>query len=360
MRAAVLRGGTVETRETADPVPGPGQVLLRVLSCAICASDLHFMDNPDSVAGDATGMWDYREDADIVMGHEFLGEVIGHGSSVDVDAFPLGAHVTSLPVLTAGGVRRIIGCSPDAPGGFGELMLVQDVFARVVPPDVAVDRAALVDAFAVGEYYVRSSAIDTPGVPLVIGAGAIGLSAIAALARRGSSPIVVADYNPARLATAREFGATHTVDPRERSPYDVWHEIALGDREAPGVIADEQRDAGAPRCFVYEFVGLPGVLDEIVQGCPVATQIYSAGGAPEGDHISSAVAKRKGLVIHFGGGPKPQDWYGTLDAVVAGALDPTPAIGLVVDLDGVPDALDLARRADGPARIMVHPHGAVT
>jgi threonine dehydrogenase-like Zn-dependent dehydrogenase len=246
MRAAVLRGGTVETRETADPVPGPGHVLLEVLSCAICASDLHFMDNPEAVADDDTGMWDYREDADIVMGHEFLGKVIGHGPSVDVDAFPLGAHVTSLPVLTAGGARRIIGCSPDAPGGFGELMLVQDVFARVVPPDVAVDRAALVDAFAVGEYYVRNSGIDTSAVPLVIGAGAIGLSAVAALARRGLSPVVVADFNAARLATAREFGATHTVDPRERSPYDLWHEVALGDREAPGVMADEPRNPGAP------------------------------------------------------------------------------------------------------------------
>ena len=252
------------------------------------------------------------------------------------------------------------GAVPTRPADRGADVGARRVRRGVVPPDVAVDRAALVDAFAVGEYYVRNSRIDTAAVPLVIGAGAIGLSAVAALARRGLSPVVVADYNAARLATAWEFGATHTVDPRERSPYDLWQEVALGDREAPGVMADEQRDAGAPRCFVYEFVGLPGVLDEIVRGCPVATQIFSAGGPPEGDHISSAVAKRKGLVIHFGGGPKPQDWYGTLDAVVAGTLDPSPAIGLVVDLDGLPDALDLARRLTEQARIMVHPHGDMT
>ncbi len=361
MKAAVLRGGKVETRETSAPVPGPGQLLLKVLSCAICASDLHFMDNPEAVADDDSGLWDYRADADIVMGHEFLGEVIGHGPSVDADAFPLGAHITSLPVLNVGGVHRIIGCSPDAPGGFGELMLVQDTFARVVPPSVPVDHAALADAFAVGEYYVRNSGVDASVVPLVIGAGAIGLSAVAALARRGVSPILVADYNESRRATAREMGATHTVDPRERSPYDLWNEVALGNAAMPSLVELNHDGASAiPRCFVYEFVGVPGVLDGIVHGCPPNTHVFTAGGAPEGDHISSAVAKKKGVVIHFGGGPKHEDWYGTLDAVVAGELDPSPVIGLVVDLEGVPDAIDLARRADGPARIMIHPYGDVS
>src|SRR6478609_7015153 len=150
MRAAVLRGRKVETRETADPVPSAGQLLLKVLSCAICASDLHFMDNPEAVAEDDSGLWDYQEDADIVMGHEFVGEVIGHGPGIDAEQFPVGARVTSLPVLNVDGVHRIIGCSPAAPGGFGELMLVQDQFARVVPNDVDVDHAALADAFAVG------------------------------------------------------------------------------------------------------------------------------------------------------------------------------------------------------------------
>ena len=362
MRAAVLRGRKVETRETADPVPGDGQLLLKVLSCAICASDLHFMDNPEAVAEDDSGLWDYREDADIVMGHEFVGEIVGHGPGVDSDAFPLGARVTSLPVLNVDGIHRIIGCSPSAPGGFGEYMLVQETFARVVPDDVDVDNAALADAFAVGEYYVRNSGIAGDGsvIPVVVGAGAIGLSAVAALARRGVTPIVVADYTATRLDTAKALGATHCVDPRERSPYDVWQELALGGREVPSLVEMNHGDVEPiPGCYVYEFVGHPGVLDGIVNACPADTRIFTAGGAPEGDHLSSATAKKKGVVIHFGGGPKHEDWYGTLAAVVSGSLDPSPVIGMVVDLDGVPDAIDLARRADGPARIMVHPFGAM-
>lgn len=358
MKAAVLRDGTVRTRTTHDPVPGHGQLLLRVLSCAICASDLHFMDNPAGVSADDSGLWDYRPGADIVMGHEFVGEVIGHGPGTD-HRFPVGTRVTSLPVLVCDGITRIIGCSPDAPGGFGELMLVEESMARAVTPATADDHAALADAFAVGEYYVRSSGAHQLVVPIVIGAGAIGLSAVAALSRRRVGPIIVADFSAARLAIARELGAAITVDPRRRSPYEAWREAALGDD--PPVSAFEASHGAArevPACYVFEFVGRPGVLDSIVVGCDQGTRIFSAGGAPEGDHISSMIAKRKGVSIHFGGGPKHEDWYGTLDAICAGELDPSPVIGMTVDLDGVPDALELARAADAPARIMVHPGSA--
>jgi len=59
MRAAVLRGGAVEARVVHDPVPGPGQLLVRSLACGICASDLHFMDHPEAGADDDSGMSTY-------------------------------------------------------------------------------------------------------------------------------------------------------------------------------------------------------------------------------------------------------------------------------------------------------------
>jgi len=207
---------------------------------------------------------------------------------------------------------------------------------------------------------VRNSNADASVVPIVIGAGAIGLSAVAALRRRGVGPIIVSDFSEARREVARAMGAEYTVDPREQSPFEQWREVALGGETPPTAVGSSQGEVrDTPNCYVYEFVGHDGVLDDIILGYDQDTQVFTAGGAPEGDHISSMVAKRKGLVIHFGGGPKSQDWYGTFDAICAGDLDPSPAIGMVVDLDGVPDALDLARRADGPARIMIHPNGEV-
>jgi threonine dehydrogenase-like Zn-dependent dehydrogenase len=353
MRAAVLRQGRIEVRETADPVPGPGQLLARTLSCAICASDLHFMDHPDGVAEDDSGLWDYHADQDIVMGHEFVAEIISYGPGTE-QRLATGTRVTSLPVLMGAGPARIIGCGPGSPGGFGELMLLSEPLIRAIPEHIGTDQAALTDAFAVGEYYVRRAALGPHDVPLIIGAGAIGLSAVAALARRGTATIIVADYNAARLEIARALGATHTIDPRVQSPYDAWREVALNGKA--GRAAFGSAAPGHPGCVVFEFVGVPGVLDQIVRGCDRGTRILSAGGPPEGDRISSMVAKRKGVNIQFGGGPDPEDWYGTLDAICGGSLDVSPVIGLTIGLDAVPAALDMARRGDGPARIMIHPN----
>src|SRR5262245_2803788 len=196
MRAVVLRNGTLAVRETADPVAGPGELLVRTISTAICASDVHFMDHHDVVPeGGPAGMV-YDPDRDVVLGHEFVGEVVAHGPECSED-FPVGARVTAMPILLVdGGLggTKVIGQHPEAPGSFGELFLVAEAMARLVPDGVDPDAVALVDAFAVGEFYVRSSAIEPGEIPLVIGAGAIGLSAVAALAQRDIEPIVVSDF----------------------------------------------------------------------------------------------------------------------------------------------------------------------
>ncbi|MBH0778445.1 zinc-binding dehydrogenase [Nocardia bovistercoris] len=336
MRAVVLRGGELEVRETADPVAGQGELLIRPLSAALCASDVHYMDNPNSAP---RFVWD--ADRDVVMGHEFIGEVVGHGPGVS-DAFPIGARVTSMPLLLGTGDPHVIGHDPDAPGAFGELMRVSEMMTRAVPDTAADDAVAVVDAFAVGEFYVRSSGIGPGELPLVIGAGAIGLSAVAALRSRGIEHIIVADYSPSRLEYARTFGATIVVNPAERSPYEVWRETA--------------RDTGAtwPQ-VVFECAGAPGVVQNIVDSCEFGTKIFAAGSWSGVDPLSIPSAMHQGLTIQFGGGPHPQDWYGTLDAVAEGRLDPLPSVGRTITLDEVPEALDHLRKGQGPPRVVVHP-----
>src|SRR5262245_1232330 len=184
MRAAVLRGGVVEARETDDPTPGRGQILVRSLACGICASDIHFMDHPEADAEDDTGLSNYDPDADIVMGHEYCAEVVDYGPGTE-RRWPPGTRVSSIPaLLTAGGVR-VIGQSPEAPGGFGEYFLLTEAMTQVVPTDLPSELVAIADAISVGWYYVNRAAVGAREVPLVIGCGAIGLSAIASLRRLG-------------------------------------------------------------------------------------------------------------------------------------------------------------------------------
>lgn len=348
MRAVALRQGRLEVREIADPVPGQGELLLKTLSTAICASDVHFMDHPEMGVDDPTGRSLYDADRDIVLGHEFVGEVIGHGPGCS-DQFPVGTRVTSIPIrLVDGGAggARIIGQHPDAQGSFGELVVVAEAIARSVGNDVPCDAAALVDAFAVGEFYVRSARMQQGEVPLVVGAGAIGLSAVAALRSRGVGPIIVSDFNAGRRELALRFGADITVDPSERSPFDVWREVRV-ERNMWGPLA------------IFECVGAAGLIQTLVDSADMATRIYCAGGWYTGDTLDITAATRAGVTIQFGGGPMPEDWYGTLDAIASGRLDPLPCVGTVISLDEVPAALDLARTSDGPPRIVVHPNGDI-
>lgn len=349
MRAVVLRDGRLEVRETPDPVAGQGELLLKTLSTAICASDVHFMDHPELGMDDPTGRSLYDSDRDIVMGHEFVGEVIGHGPGCS-DTFPVGTRVTSMPIRLvdggAGGVR-IIGQHPEAQGSFGELLVVPEATAKAVDGAVSSDAIAVVDAFAVGEFYVRSARIEPGEVPIVVGAGAIGLSAVAALAARGIEPIIVSDYKPERLELARShFGAHVLVDPAVESVFDAFR------RERA------ERHLGGP-AVVFECVGASGLIDRIAAEAEFYTRIYCAGGWYTGDTLNITQATQQGLTFQFGGGPMPQDWYGVLDAVVEGRLDPLPSIGKVIGLDEVPEAIDEARQSSGPPRTVVHPNGNV-
>ena len=338
MRAAVLRGGKVEARTVDDPVPGPGQILARSLACGICASDLHFMDHPEAGIDDDSGMSTYDQDVDIVMGHEYCAEVVDYGPATE-RRFPLGTRVSSLPVLSTAVGRKIIGQNPESPGGFGELILLTEALTREVVSDLPSEIVCIADAIAVGWSAASRAQMTTKEVPLVIGCGAIALSAIAQLSRLGVGPIVAVDFVASRRETARAMGADVLVDPAEISPFEAWREATSG-------------PAG---CVVFECVGVPGVLDSIIMGCDRGTRIFSMGGPPEGDHLHTLTAKRKGLNIQFGGGPSMEHWDEAFAAVCSGSLDVTPMVGRTVGLDEVPEALDAARDANGPPRIVVVP-----
>jgi threonine dehydrogenase-like Zn-dependent dehydrogenase len=206
---------------------------------------------------------------------------------------------------------------------------------------------------AVGWSYEKRAAIGSNEVPLVIGCGAIGLSVVAALRRRGIGPIVAVDFNESRRAVARTLGADVLIDPAATSPYAAWREVAHGgDPSAVRGIFDSVNLAS---CVAFECVGVSGVLDDIVMNCERSTRILSAGGCPEGDHIHSAAAHRKGLNIQFGGGPSVPDWNEALKEVCSGNIDVRPIVGETIGLDAVPDALRRSKQREAPPRIVITP-----
>jgi threonine dehydrogenase-like Zn-dependent dehydrogenase len=285
------------------------------------------------------------------MGHEYCAEIVDYGPGTD-RRWPAGTRVSSVPVLIRPDVVRIVGYSADAPGGFGEYFLMSEAVTQQVRGDLPSELVATSDAMAVGWHYVGRAALSTKEVPLVIGCGAIGLSVVAALKRKGIGPIVVADFSEERRALAMVMGADVAIDPAVLSPYSAWRGIAYGSAELTRGIFD---GLDLPRCVVFECVGLPGVLDGIVRGCERDTRIFAAGSCPDGDHIHSVTAHGKGLNIQFGGGPQMGDWNEAMDEVCSGRLDVSPLVGSIVPLAGIAAAFDLARSGKGPARIIVRP-----
>lgn len=352
MRAASLYQGRIQVRTVADPTPGPGEILVRSRACGICASDIHFMDHPEGDADDDSGLSCYDADHDVVMGHEYCAEIVDYGPKTE-RKWARGTRVSSLPLLARASGRRIIGYSPDAPGAFGEYFLMTEKLTQVIEGELPDELVALSDAMAVGWSYVRRADVQPTEIPLVIGCGAIGLSAIAALRYRGIGPILAADFVKSRRDTALAMGADIVIDPAELSPFQAWNDVASASvAETRGMVGQIVPGRG---CVVFECVGVPGVLNNIVRSCPRDTRIFSAGGPPEGEHLHTMTAKRKGLNMQFGGGPSVDDWNRTLREVCSGQLDVTPMTGSLVGLEDMPQAIDDARDANGPARIVLIP-----
>ena len=250
MKAAYIQNGKVLVGDMPDPVPAQGQALVRTHSCGMCASEQHFLHAGRNVidlsrkhGGPYAGL-DFA--SAFVPGHEYVGEVIDYGPG-SKRTVKTGRRVTSVPVMRHAGGHSVIGFSHECPGGWGELMLLDESALMEIPSDLEDDMAAMTEPLAVGLEHARRGRPTQEDAALVIGCGAIGLGVIAGLKLMGIAPIIAADFHAARRVAAIGMGAHIAVDPRELSPYGPIPD--LGNRRAN---------------LVYECVGLPGLLQQII------------------------------------------------------------------------------------------------
>jgi len=345
MRAAVLRAGQIVVDEVADPVPGPGQVLVRTLACGICGSDLHFRKHGERmVEASRAGGVPLRADMsrDIVLGHEFCAEVVEAGP--DTYAPEPGTHVVSVPVVLMGTDLMNpdlvpIGFDNELPGAYGELMVLSAPLLVPVPNGLDPAHAALTEPMAVGLHAVNKSGMAPGDAALVLGCGPVGLSVIAALKGRGTEVIVATDPSPTRRALATAMGATAVADPSEVTAIEAWREA--GGRE-PVVI--------------YEAVGIPGMLATAMREAPRGTRITVVGVCMEPDTIEPIMGINKELSLQFVLGYDPfMEFAPTLTEIAEGRLDITPLVTGEVDLDGVADAFDALADPDQHCKILIRP-----
>jgi len=341
MKAAYIENGRVLVGTMPDPEPGKGQALVRTHSCGLCASDQHFLTGGHNVIelskrlGGPYAALDFARP--FVPGHEYVGEVLdyGPGSRRTVST---GRRVTSVPIMRQGGSHAVVGFSHQCPGGFGELMLLDEDFLIEVPQDLPDDHAAMIEPLAVGLEHARRGRPTKDDVALVLGCGAIGLGVIAGLRLAGIGPIVAADFHPDRRALALAAGAHIAIDPRETDPYGPLP------------------DLGARRVnLIYENVGQRGMLQRIIEAAPFDGRIVMGGYCMEEEPLYVFAAQNKRLNVQFAGGEEPQDMDLALRAIADGRIDVTPWLGGRVGLSGVADAVANLSGPGSPVRTVVDP-----
>lgn len=351
MRAAVIRSGSIAVTELPDPVPGPGQVLVRTLACGICGSDLHAADDlkgfADRVArvGAPGGLDPAR---DVVFGHEFSAEIVEHGPGT-ARALPVGTMVCAVPMAFGPEGPESIGYSQRFPGGFGELMVLQEAGLLAVPEGRTAERAALTEPLAVGEHAVAAARLAPGDACLVVGCGPVGLAVVAALKARGHGPVVAADFSSIRRELAGRLGADLVIDPGVASPYTRWGELGvpptLVERGANELFGLPSKDA-----VIFECVGVPGVLQQVIDGAPPKARVVVVGVCMRPDAVEAFPAIVKELEIRFVFGYRQEEFAAVLER---GA--PDGLITATVGLDGVAGAFAALRDPGEHVKIIVKP-----
>jgi S-(hydroxymethyl)glutathione dehydrogenase/alcohol dehydrogenase len=227
----------------------PADVLVRIRAAGLCHTDLEVIDGA------------LRYPMPIVLGHEAAGVIVEVGAAVE--KVRTGDHVVlswnphcghcfycdrGLPILCEDYLAK----GPQAVqfdgrskarlaggaelkhlmflGAFGEYCIVQAQQAVPVPKDIPFDRACLIGCgvmTGVGAA-LNIAAIGQADTAMVIGCGAVGLSAVQGLRLAGAARIIAVDIDDAKLALARKMGASRCVNAKNEDP------IAIGKQETAG------------------------------------------------------------------------------------------------------------------------------
>ncbi len=215
MKALLLSSpGALAVVDVDTPSPAAGEVLVRVVACGVCGSDVHGFTG-------STG----RRIPPIVMGHEAAGtvEAVGPG----VADLPVGSRVALDSTVSCGACvycttdrenlcthRQVLGVSCGIyrrHGCFAEYVCVPRRILHRIPDSVDFVSAALLEPLTIALHAVNLGDAG-PGTrsAVVVGAGTIGLACVAALKARGVRRIAAIDFDGSRLTEARRLGATET------------------------------------------------------------------------------------------------------------------------------------------------------
>src|ERR687889_504103 len=238
------KGEPVEVVDVVIPDPGPGDVVIDILACGVCHTDLHYREGG------------INDEFPFLLGHEAAGTVEAVGEGVTEVApgdfvilnwravcgdcracnrgepwYCFATHTATQRMTLAEGDLAGTELSPALGiGAFAEKTLVAAGQCTKVDPSA---RAAAVGLLGCGVMAGLGAAINTGNVTrgksvAVIGCGGVGAAAVAGSALAGASTIIGVDIDDRKLEWARGLGATHTVNSTERDAVEAIQELTGG------------------------------------------------------------------------------------------------------------------------------------
>ncbi len=345
MHAARLHALPTEDRPLPDvrldevpvPRPGPGEVLVEVLACGVCASDLHVV----------TGVTPAGELPQI-LGHEAVGDVAAVGEGVD--DWMVGDRVLVLPAWPCGRCPYCLGgrenlCRAlavpgvDVDGAQAGFTLADARALTHVPRDVPATQAAiLVDAVATPYHALKRAGVTQGSTVAIVGLGGLGMHAIQLARLAGAATIVGVDIDPVNLERATAWGADAVVDASDGKPARRVRELTEGGVEKS-----------------IEFVGRNESIDQAIKMLAPGGRAVVVGLTPERlETLPSALLVSNELEVVGSFGSTMQDVDELVDLLDAGRLDLSRSVTHTYEPAGFPEALlQLAERRDNPIRIVV-------
>jgi 2-desacetyl-2-hydroxyethyl bacteriochlorophyllide A dehydrogenase len=344
MRAVTFQAPEeVRVEDVPEPELGhPEDALVQVQASGICGSDLHIYHGRVPVERGFT------------IGHEFVGEVLAAGSSVErvaVGERVLGCFHTACGACVAC-VRgdyhrclrgRIFGHGSklgDLPGAQAERLLVPraNLVLRRVPDGMSADVALFAgDVLGTGYHAIAHAGVRTGDVVAVLGLGPVGLCAVQSARAAGAAQVFAIDTVAPRLELARTFGAVP---------------VQLTEEEPKRVVRAATDGLGAD--VVVDAVGDPGPLDLAVSLARDAGTISGIGAYAGRGEVPLGLAWLKGLTFKAGLANVIAHVDRVLALISAGVLDPSPLVTHHMALDEAPAAYALYDRREA-LKIVLEP-----
>ncbi|MDX1510670.1 MAG: zinc-binding dehydrogenase [Nitriliruptorales bacterium] len=329
--------GRVSVDEVPVPTPGPGQVLVEVDACGICASDLHVVQ----------GVTPHGE-LPMTLGHEVAGTIAAAGEGVsgwlpgDRVAVAAGIPCGVCEYCTVGRINlcnwlQVPGVNVN--GGQAGYVAVDERLLVPVPGVVPLEQAAiLTDAVATAYHALKRGGAGDDTVCAIFGLGGLGMHAVL-LAKLAGATVIGVDVDPVNLERAKEWGADEVVDASDGKPARHVRELSEG---------------GVDRSF--EFVGSRDASDQAIKSLRRGGRctIVGVSSVERLETISLGLFVANELEVVGSFGSTQQDLNELMDLVEAGRLDLSRSITHRWAIEEFDQALHALETREGhPIRMVV-------